>query len=179
MINLAGKADCDKNIRSELTRCGIECVEGDPTRCEVPYSITGRLDIKGVGVFTFKRAWYYWMVSGLTPYNIALKLYEDNPVGKVDIRVAGHCGCPHPKEWAKAYHEGKQIMIASEYANTLELAKSSPIYKDFLEGENFKKKFFVIDNDDLTPYKAFVESYHIDSELGLYIFAETLKKHAS
>ena len=28
------------------------------------------------------------------------KLYE-NPIGKKDIRVAGDCGCPQPKEWAE------------------------------------------------------------------------------
>lgn len=34
----------------------------------------------------------------MSPLNVAIEMYE-NPNGRKDIRVAGHCGCPHPSEW--------------------------------------------------------------------------------
>lgn len=72
MRNLAGDKDCDKFIRAELTRCGIEIVEGERSTGEVPSSLTGRL-----GTFTFRRAWYYWIVNGPMPLDVAKRLYAD------------------------------------------------------------------------------------------------------
>ena len=119
MQNLAGNPNCDKYIECELNRCGIEIIKNEANlRNEVPATIEGKL-----GKFRFVRAWYYWMVDGPVPLDIAGKLYSD-PVGKTDIRVMGHCGCPSPDEWA---HDG------------------------------------------------FIHSYHIDSELGLRIFADAIR----
>lgn len=124
MKNLAGDKNCDDTIKLELRRAGIPFVKDARHTGEVPYSVTGCL-----GKFTFVRAWYYWMVRGNLPLEVAKELHE-NPVGKTDVRVVGHCGCPPPEEWATK-----------------------------LDGE------------------LFVTSYHIDSEEGLALFAETLRKH--
>lgn len=120
MDNLAGKQDCDTTIRSELERCGITIVEGERSTNEVPASLTGIL-----GCFTFWRAWYYWVVNGNVPIDIALELYAD-PVGKTDVRVDGHCGCPEPEYLGK---------------------------------------------------RGAVTCYHIDTEIGLRLFADTIRKH--
>ena len=80
---------------------------------EVPYHIIGNL---GNGKFIFKRAWYYWIIKGNVPLKIAKKMYAD-PIGKIDVRVAGHCGCPPPekmcykidgKKYVTSYHIDSQ-----------------------------------------------------------------------
>jgi hypothetical protein len=104
MKNLAGNRECDVEIRRELTSCGIEIVElPEPRRGEVPARLTGR-----IGRFTFTRAWYYWVVQGSMPLARARTLY-DNPVGRTDIRVEGHCGCPAPEHDVASYHIDSEL----------------------------------------------------------------------
>ena len=109
MINLAGKADCDRYIREELVRCGIQPLEVE--RIDHPDVKTSLLGVLTIGdhEFKFQRLWYYYAVSGMVPIQIAEMLYAD-PVGVKDIRCGGHCGCPHPKEYgAKWLHpDGRQ-----------------------------------------------------------------------
>ncbi len=69
------------------------------------------------------------MVNGPVPLEVAELLYAD-PVGRTDIRAAGHAGAPPPSDWTTA-----------------------------------------IDGDE------FVTTYHIDSEVGLRVFVDTLKLH--
>ncbi len=94
MRNLAGDERANESITDELEAAGIERVAID-RHGEVPATIGGRL-----GAFTFRRAWYYWMVEGPMPLEVARRLYAD-PIGVADVRVAGHCGCPPPDEWAE------------------------------------------------------------------------------
>jgi hypothetical protein len=128
---MAGVPDCDKYIQAELLEAGIEIRSGaenwkytppktrnnglvvvanwndymETWECkgEVPYHIIGVL-----GDTTFKRAWYYWMVKCMVPLEVAEKMYED-PIGKKDVRVSGHCGCPPPNEWCKDIDGKKYI----------------------------------------------------------------------
>lgn len=135
MINLAGVEKCDDRIREELEKAGIDIYNlGEPGRSEVPYTLYGGLggkpldeegrgfmDRRGVAVdsmksfvsFTFTRAWYYWQVSGYVPLDIAVEMYE-NPNGKKDIRVAGHCACPHPADW-KVKHKVCGMNVVDHY----------------------------------------------------------------
>ncbi|MBI2065007.1 MAG: hypothetical protein HYT62_03085 [Candidatus Yanofskybacteria bacterium] len=163
MENLAGRRDCDKSIERELNRCGIELVRlPSVLHSEVPASITGKL-----GQFQFHRAWYYWIVRGNMPLPVAQELYDD-PVGKTDIRVAGHCGCPPPIEWATYIDAEGRILcpISEKPQGDSELARSILARTDI----RFVK-------DPSSEGEGFVQSYHIDSELGLKIFADTLKRH--
>ena len=94
MQNLAGNRNADIVIRVELRAAGIE--ERDLLAREVgevPATIGGKL-----GAFTFRRCWYYWAAEGPMPLDAARRLYVD-PVGRKDVRVAGHCGCPPPDGW--------------------------------------------------------------------------------
>lgn len=159
MKNLAGNPNCDEDIRRELERCGIEIVASKPHRGEVPHSIEGRL-----GDFTFTRAWYYWVVNGPMPLAKAEELYAD-PVGKKDIRVAGHCGCPPPGAMAKRHFEGKEIVSEKEWAEIQTFSKSM---REICERG-------LCTHPDPESLPAFVESYHVDSELGLYILARAIK----
>ena len=163
MQNLAGKADADKVIEHELTRSRIEIVRGERGTGEVPYTITGKL-----GPITFKRAWYYWMTSGQIPLTIALQLYAD-PVGKTDIRVDGHCGCPPPEApWVKYYSaSGKKLISHAEYGKFQEYMKEGILDADAL------LKYEAA--DDPTTGTGYVENYHIDSEIGLRLFADSIR----
>jgi hypothetical protein len=118
-------------MREELRRCGVPVFYVPKSKQEVEASCEGRL-----GGYVFQRAWYYWVVHGPVPIEVAKELYADE-VGKTDIRVAGHCGCPPPEapwiSWITP--EGRKVA------------------------------------------KAYVLTYHIDTELGLYIFVQALKKH--
>lgn len=167
MKNLAGSAEADRDVEQELTRCGIEIVRGDRSTGEVKTSITGRLEVGGK-VWTFSRAWYYWIVSGETPLNVAENLYAD-PVGRQDIRVAGHCGRPAPSEWITwLTPEGKKILSTKDEKNFDDMIVNHP---DFAE---HKAKHVFSDIPEALG-KPYIRSYHIDSELGLYVFANAIK----
>jgi len=69
------------------------------SRGEVPSNAHGTLAMWG-----FERAWYYWIAKGPgIPVELAEQLHATH--GKV-VRVAGHCGCPSPREWYKGFGVG-------------------------------------------------------------------------
>jgi len=135
MKNLAGVEECDDYIREELGKADIDIYDiKKPGRSEVPYTIFGGLGgsllsdedkgymerhgfnvkfLKTYSSFVFTRAWYYWVVEGYVPLDIAVEMYE-NPNGRKDIRVAGHCGCPHPIEW-KVKHKVCGMNVVDHY----------------------------------------------------------------
>lgn len=141
MKNLAGVEDCDIYISEELEKAGIDIYNiKEPDRSEVPYTLYGGLGGKlldeegqgfmerhGVAVdsmksfvsFTFERAWYYWVVDGYVPLDIAVEMYE-NPNGKKDIRVAGHCACPHPAEWTVKHKVCGMDVVGGYHIDTQE-----------------------------------------------------------
>ncbi len=92
--NLAGDIACNEYVKLELDLAGIDIVE-KAERGEVPSSFSGKL-----GDFEFSRAWYYWVVVGNVPLNLAKDMYHGSEEGKKYVRVAGHCGCPAPEGWA-------------------------------------------------------------------------------
>ena len=159
MKNLAGNRDCDKIIVVELCRAGIEIVQGKRSNTEVPASVTGRL-----GGFTFHRAWYYWVVLGNMPLPIAEELYRDE-VGKTDIRVEGHCGCPPPAEWVTWLDDdGKELIPLATKPEWDEQKLELPETHRFVD-------------DPTKSGKPFITSYHIDTEIGLRILADAIKEH--
>jgi len=167
MKNLAGNKNADRYIQEELILAGIPIVRGEKSTGEVPYSITGK-----IGDWTFERAWYYWMASapdgkGLS-LEVATKLHEqDYPIigeneaetyGQV-IRVAGHCGCPPPEEWAFPTREVLEIeskRIGKDLMRTC--------YGDLAE----------LCNSGIVKGARFVNSYHIDTQVGLNKLARVI-----
>ena len=114
MKNLAGETKADLHILKELSEAGIEVVEGERSRGEVPHTLTGRL-----ADWNFSRAWYYWMANaekGL-PLEVATELHsrkysvegerQPETYGQV-IRVNGNCGCPAPTRSVRSYHIDSQ-----------------------------------------------------------------------
>lgn len=108
MINLAGDLGCDIPIKKELDEAGIEYVEYDvfASGREVPSKVRGIY--RG---WEFKRAWYFWVATAVhgvvLPMDDAEKLHQAH--GK-EVRVAGHYGCPSPREWYKQpWHVGVDL----------------------------------------------------------------------
>lgn len=168
MQNLAGNKNCDREIRRELERARIDVVEGQATRGEVPYTITGSL-----AGWTFERAWYYWVAKGQLPLEIAKQLYAD-PIGKTDVRVAGHCGCPPPEPpWVTCYDaEGNQLWSDPDGEEARKAVGF--VERGLLKAEQFAGQRFVPDAPSVAA-RIVVESYHIDSEAGLRLFADALR----
>jgi len=99
MKNAAGDANCNEYIKAELQQAGIPIVPYPDNRGEVPATIKGQL-----GSWTFDRFWYYWVArGGPLDFDAADILHATH--GQV-VRVAGHCGCPAPREW---YHNEKGV----------------------------------------------------------------------
>jgi hypothetical protein len=165
MINLAGVEDCDRYIRKELERCRILTFDVPRTTGEVAFTVEGRL-----GGFEFRRAWTYWVVRGRMPLHIANKLYAD-PIGKDDIRVAGHCGCVGPVEpWITWLGEnGKQL---ATMADKRQFERMEAIHRNM---EEVLKTYEFVEDPTLVG-KPFIMSYHIDSEAGLRIFADMVRQ---
>lgn len=106
--NKAGDhADTDGILKAELKAAGIQTLqeaEGKPTEyfAEFLRRNSGEVKTSVVGVlhgWEFKRGWYYWMAKGpgidVESAELLHAAYGN------DVRVAGHCGCPSPREWFK------------------------------------------------------------------------------
>jgi len=61
-----------------------------------------------LGPFKFERRWYCWTITGPVPLAAAREMYAD-PVGRRDVRVAGHRGCPPPEEWVEDFGQGPVV----------------------------------------------------------------------
>jgi hypothetical protein len=162
MKNLAGGNPVlvDVQVSSELTRARVPMVEGQRSEGEVPYSITGKL-----GAFTFKRAWTYWVVEGPMPLVLAKGLYAD-PAGKTDIRAGGHAGGPAPGEQAtRRAPDGREVCSVEDWheLETLHVRHGIDI-----------SGYVRADAPEARGERLFVETYHIDSELGLRVFADVI-----
>jgi len=158
MRNLAKDENCDAYILKELTDARIRLVRGEKQNGEVPATITGAL-----GAFRFIRKWSYWAVEGNMPIEVARELYED-PVGKTDVRVMGHAGCPAPKDpWIEWYD--------SEDRRIFPNSKRPKGY--FGKGTGYQMFF----KDPSKVGKGYIPLYHIDSTEGLKLFADAIRKH--
>lgn len=172
MQNLAGHPNATALCAQELTRAGIPTVPVPPAKAgaarEVGSQVAGRL-----GSFTFERAWYYWVVSGPMPLEVARRLYED-PVGREAVRVAGHCGCPPPDEWA-VWRDPSGARLWSDPDGSCErrfraLVARHPRLQDPTDPDRFSA-----DPASEPGARAFVESYHVDTAEGLRLLADAIR----
>lgn len=175
--NLAGvePAFADAAVASELTLAGIELVHGEvDRRSEVATRIQGRL-----GTFRLSRFWRYWVVDhGRVPLSVALELHAD-PAARLDVRAGGHCGSVHPSEQAEWYRpNGRRILHSSEEETCRRILRDCPgdriaaAMKDLLATCDF------VDHPSKEPdAEGFVPTYHIDTQIGLRVFADALRRH--
>ncbi len=165
MENLAGNSGCDLIIREELTQASI-IVSSLEDSGEVPASIMGILRKNGTTIFTFVRAWYYWKIEGSVPLEVAKIIYA-NPIGEKDVRVAGHCGCPPPEEWA--FPKKEVLLDLGVY--------KAPSEKYPLGQSPTNSELAKMCNSGEINEPRFVEIYHIDSQEGLNLFVKTMREH--
>lgn len=160
-------AETDTTVIKELTEAGITCiVNPEVSEGEVPTRICGQ-----IGSFSFKRLWYYWSVAGRVPLSVAEKLYADE-IGKQDVRVAGHCGCPAPKDWVIMVDVKTGRIVTSDE----EWQKGLKLFADMPKAlADWKANY--IPTSEASDTQEFVDSYHIDSQMGLNLFVSTLKTH--
>lgn len=176
-MNLAGweYARADPWIETELKRCEIPSVRAPipHPHPEVHTHLTGLL-----GGVAFRRAWRYWCVDCWVPYAVALKMYE-TVVGAQDIRISGHCACPPPIDWCTWVNvaTGRRVIKTDEKTRAEEWI-NKPDGTDLMKrvGERLLVDFDFADNPaESTNFNGFIDSYHIDTELGLYQFVQTIK----
>lgn len=175
MENLAGQENCDRVIFSELTKARVNVVEGEKSTGEVPFKLTGELN-----GFTFRRAWYYYVVSGDMPLRVAYELYKD-PIGVSDVRVDGHCMCPPPGPPHHALY-----LDANDYQLVAPNPKNDEAV-DYWRKDNthfhrtmiatYDAKYRHVNHPEAIATLAIVDLYHIDSLAGLRLFADTIRKH--
>lgn len=132
-------------------------------RCRVPHYSKFEFDHTGRG---------YWVVKGLVPLDVAQILYAD-PVGKTDIRVDGHCGCPAPEPpWTTLRMPDGTELLTLDDKEQLEATKH--LNPDFYE--DYMKQFSFSDDPEVrAKAKCYVEMYHIDTEIGLRVFIDHLR----
>jgi hypothetical protein len=104
------------------------------------------------------------VVNGEVPLNLAQKLYQ-NPIGRKDVRVSGHCGCPPPEEWCEP------SMTVQEHIKTNLGYKEEMTWKEKLI---FWQKHEAEFKEECKKYKQYIYCYHIDSQEGLNLFVQTL-----
>lgn len=92
----ACREECIQQQLKELADAGISAIVMGGDNGEVAGNVKGCL-----AFWDFDRAWYYWCAKGPgLPPDVADRLHESH--GTV-CRVAGHCGCPSPREWYKGF----------------------------------------------------------------------------
>jgi hypothetical protein len=165
MINLAGKEDCDVYIRHELRHARIPIVDAPLLKGEVPSRIRGQLKD-----FVFEREWYYYVVVGVMPLEVALALYED-PLGRDDVRVGGHCGCPSPLEYGTTFLDADGLMLYQD-VDGAQREKYDHLVAEGLVEE--RKDFRFVPDVKAAAVVGYITCYHVDSEAGLRLLADTI-----
>jgi len=161
-------SEINRIVLKELRDAGIAVVtHQEILPGEVPTRLSGKL-----GEITFTRYWYYWVVKGSVPLEVARLLYA-SPIGARDVRVAGHCGCPPPEEWAELRtKEGQRILLDPNGGNQRDWEAMQKIFPNLAK----EVPLFVKSREDLPEgYVESVDTYHIDSEDGLKLFATVIK----
>lgn len=113
---------------------------------------------------------YYWIVEGPVPLHVAEAIYAD-PASD-HIRVAGHCGCPAPVDpWITwRMPDGTTLTSRKEGDNFAMLAARHVWAKDAMKDYTFSD-----DPDVKAQVTGYIDTYHIDSELGLRVFIDYLR----
>lgn len=152
-----------EQIRTELQRAGLSTIMSELEVWGDIYSFGEKLEIR--------RRHAYWAVDGKVPLPPARSLYRD-PVGKTDIRVAGHCTAPPPEDpWVSYFApDGRQVISVDERPAFQRLALHGLVHPDFGSRHIFADE---VDTDEI---RAYVTTYHIDSELGLALFVRKVRE---
>jgi hypothetical protein len=166
MKNLAGDKNCDDEIYRELQAARIPIVVGERSKSEVAAMLWGKL-----GPIAFTRAWYYWVADGPVPIEIARALYAD-PIGKIDVRSGGHCGCPSPDEYGAVYYDADGKRLYSDPDGSERRKLDELIAKGLIESNPLYR---CVPDRKTAATRIVVDCYHLDSEAGLRLFADAVR----
>ncbi len=160
----------EKEICHELSISGVPVVSILPKdRGEIQSSVGGKL-----GDFRFFRAWYYWVVLGNFPIKVAQEIWETE-VGKKDIRAGGDCGPVAPEGYVVSWlaPDGRKIINLSEK----ESADRYILDGVFTQEEVDARWLFAKPEDFARLGEQYVTCYHVDSQQGLNLLLEIMRKH--
>jgi hypothetical protein len=163
-------SECDEAVQQELQIAGIKAVRGRPAAGGIVSSVTGRL-----GAFTFRRCWGSWAVEGLVPLEAAREMHAA-PGGRKGLRVGGHLARPDPGEFATVWldPEGDLKLRLGDKEETGEgLAAHYPTAHRRVE-KGARVDFVA---DPAAWGDGFVDGYHIDTDEGLLLFANTIRRY--
>jgi hypothetical protein len=174
-------AEVNQIVKSELERSLISVASDALDPNNHPEVFTSHQGI--LGDFTFNRHWRYYVASGKVPLSVASVLYED-PVGKTDIRAGGDAGCSSPETNACYYRKptGRRVIHSKNKDGLAEILEELLAYGKQDSADRIQN--FLNDHDfsdspkDEPDVEGFVSVYHIDSEVGLRVFCDTLKSHS-
>lgn len=179
MKNLSGVSNADETILEELYLAGITAVKANRDNGEVYFSYVGK-----VGKWTFTRRWYYWSASvenrtdGI-PVELALEFNErkhptrDRILGDV-IRAGGHAGGISPDDYVG------QPVYNEELDNQLLSLGYKKQYNDFLKKEYIPINYGEIArlcNEGKLKVDRYIDSYHIDEQIGLNEFVKFISQN--
>ena len=129
----------------------------------------------------------YWIASapegeGL-PLDVAMQMHErkyPDSEGKIKtygevIRSGGHCMCPSPEEYGVKHFDSKGLQVVLDPED-----KEKKCFESILERhpdlqEAYEKYLFVSSLEGL-DLRSVVDSYHIDTELGLDEFVRIIQE---
>lgn len=171
MINLAGNKDCDKYIIDELKRAEINVVRCCLAESEVRYTIKGSILNKKNEKISFRRAWTYWVATGIIDLEIAKKIYE-HPEGKQTVRVGGDCTCKNPEGFygIKYIDENRIELFPQEQYDKYSNNDSNDKYVIQMLDDAIAKGRIKL-AEDITVGRPIIDCYHIDSQAGLLLFS--------
>lgn len=177
MKNLAGRPthEADVHVSFELARCRINSFRVPLDNGEVQTTFRGRIESNGLKI-TLRRAWRYWVADGLVPLCLARLLYADL-VGREDIRVNGDCACPAPAmENVVWYHpDGKMVLRMRDKTQSEDALSTAPESRLAKLAVAILAEHHFSDDPASLGASGFIPVYHIDTELGLYVFSEILR----
>lgn len=117
---------------------------------------------------------YYWVAQGNVPLAVAEAIYRDPAAN--DIRVSGDCTCPAPVgnhiKWVLP--NGREVLGLHNKLEAEGFTQSKSVFMRETAKRLLAERDFSDDPASLGA-SGFIEFYHIDSALGLRVFADYLK----
>ncbi len=167
---LNSSPECNEAIKHELQLAGIKVGRANPASGEVISSVTGRL-----GAFTFRRTESHWAVEGLVPLEAAQEMHAD-PIARSGLKVGGHYARPAPGQFATVWLDPQgnlMLRVADKEETEEDLATLYPAaHRRMKRGTRVD---FVA--DPALCGRGFVDGYHIDTDDGLLLFADTIRRY--
>ena len=170
LINLAATDTWpDRHVRNELERCRIRVVASLYARQHVPTRLSGVL-----GPLTFERAPIHWVVSGPLALSFVEALLE-HPILKTDVDAVSNRDAPAPADHARYFDaEYRPIWPDRNGEQERNWSNISAAHPDWAGFRSSEKPIFAPDPRSIAAH-AVVDTFHVTTELGLYLFAEAIR----